>query len=60
MSAIERRLLALEKADTTAALPWLTISRADRDNETQAIGFDGYPPRNAGEGWDAYATRAQQ
>ena len=60
MSAISRRLAKLETKKGATFTPWLTIGRSDKDDEAQAIGFDGYPPRDPGEAWSAYSTRAQQ
>ena len=58
--SIKRRLSKLETQKGATVTPWLTIGRTDKDNETQAIGFDGFPQRDPGEAWAAYSTRAQQ
>ena len=54
------RLAKLEAKYSPQAMPWLSISRSGRDNERDAIGFEGYPPRDVGELWSNYQARSQR
>ncbi len=60
MSAIERRLLALEQANAPKARPLLilTLHEAGK-SDSEPLSIDGLPfKREPGELWDTYKARA--
>ena len=60
MSAIARRLAALELASTPKIRPVLilTLCRAGKEN-SEPVSIDGLPfNREPGEAWNSYQTRA--
>ena len=58
MSAIARRLAALEMGAATVTRPLLFIGRADLNDEADAIGFRYCPlVRADGEAWAVFKSR---
>ena len=58
MSTIERRLAALEMSAAPVIRPVLFICRSDKNDETDAIGFEGCPlVRTAGETMEVFKDR---